>query len=239
MTTVNERIAELEKPVRDERAMQLEILKMLPGDISAPTISNVKDKPHEEAGWLGFSAPSYDPNNTYNPLKILVALEDGGWKLSPATLVRKDNYRPSPEPGLIEDIPDEYGRYKVTETWVICPVWVTPEQHGKPELRCFMTAPNGKVYYVHVDINLPVRVSARRKDTMGSWHYERGTARIVQPDNWITLFMGDEPIAQRSVMSYAVVDTEQGISATIYWEPNDEQEDFPLTASGMLEILSK
>jgi hypothetical protein len=85
------------------------IIKSLPETLPvAPTISNIQEEvaPLEPRAWLSFSCPSYDPDNTWNPVDILKQLERGSFKTVPASLCKWDNYRHYPEFGYWDSIPD-------------------------------------------------------------------------------------------------------------------------------------
>jgi hypothetical protein len=228
-----------------EATAEQRICEMLPESIGkAPTISNHKT-PDEmgrvPAAWLGFRAPSYDPKQIYNPIALVESLEGAGWKLVPATLVRWDNYRPTVEPGLQNDQPStkQVGRamtYEFRDSWPIAPVWIEANQHTAAEIWAYMTAPDGTLYLTHFDlINLPgchVYLTAKRNEYRGGWSYERGTARLNFPERW-----HGHQAATIDVNSRAWVDTEQGLSGTIYFSPHGGQDEWPLTFGAFLRSL--
>lgn len=237
--TVQDKIKEMTQPKPDKAAEELRILSMLPPNIPAPVITVFRDSSH-----LGFSGPAYDPENTFDPVGLLATLHIAGWKTEPATLVQKDKYRPAPEPGLQENIPEEMGScfgrpYKVTATWPICPAWVIPNQYTGPEFKCYLRAPDDRVYEVCVSVkNLPCRISAERHEYRGGWDYRRGTARLYHPNDWLEIIVDGNPIADKHEKSRAQVDTAQGISGQLYWTPTaHEQADFPMSAAEMLAWL--
>lgn len=242
--TVKGAIDRLNEPEADTKAEELRILGLLPDGMFAPTISNVARHEWEPAAWLSFHGPSYDPDHQFDPVAILRTLDANGWRTIPATLVKLDNYRPSPKPWAQDQTPEEWGcicgkPYRVTGSWPICPLWVMPNTHTGPEACCYMRGPDGNTYYVHISANgLPCHIHARRYEYRGGWNYERGTARLAYPPAWETLEHDGQPIAQRHARSGAQVDTGQGISGQLYWEPiAHEQADFPLSAAGMLSLL--
>lgn len=101
-----------------------------------------------------------------------------------------------------------------------------------------MIAPNGEVMKITLDIPASVSVHAERKTNGYDWYFVRGTARLSHPDHWHNPQIEGRTIAQKHVKSFASVDTEQGVSGAIYWEPVDHgQDDFPYSARQMLEIL--
>jgi len=220
------------------------IIASLPDDLPmVPTISNIRSTKRkgrlEPDAWLSFSAPSYDPDKTYNPVAILTSLERGGFRLQSASLVKWDDYRRTVEIGLCEDILEEkpgcFGStYKLNDIDPIAPVWIGPEQYGNAEMVCFMRhIATGEMYRVSID--LPggvVGLCATRKEFRGGWHYERGTAKLRFPQSWHGLTH-----CTISQHTRAYVDTEQGLSGSIYFMPHDEQSNWPLSASEFLTEL--
>lgn len=216
------------------------IYAMLPEDIAkGPTISNLRAEPPatEPHGWLKFSSPSYDPENTWNPVAVLESLERAGWTAVPATLCKWDDYRRSAYPGLSESIPEtkrgSFGHTdKLTDSEPIAPLWIEPQQYGRPEAKLFMRAPDGRLFRVLVDIPGVARLEGRRNEYRGGWSYERGSAKVRFPEEW-----HGHQYCTISTHTRAWVDTEQGISGAIYFTPHDEQEAWPLTASQFLASL--
>lgn len=240
--TVADEIAELEKPVNDDRAKRLAILRELPPDMESPSIANIRDKGDglegQVAAWLSFLGPSYDPDHIYNPVAVLQTLHQHGWATCPATLVQHDDYRPSPHLGEVADIPDKEGRYTVTDLWPIVPLWVKPEQHGQPEAICYLKAPGGRVFRVAVKLPPVTAPWADRVEYKGGWNFRRGTGRLRRPENWHHIEYQGQVVAQLERHTGAQVDTEQGVSGQIYWEPvAHEQDEFPMTAADILAEL--
>ena len=203
MRTLEQKIAELETEQR--------IREMLPPDIGRYTISNV-DK--DGNAWISFSPPSYDPEGEFDAQVVGKALEDSGFVLQPASLVRWDQWRASPYPSEVDDVPDEKDRYKKTWAKQISPVWVRPSQYCNAEAQCFMKK-DGLLFNIH--IGLPRSgwgVTAIRKDYMGGWSFERGTAKFETCPG-----ARDIPRNDLSMDSYAAVVTDQGLDACVYWTP--------------------
>jgi len=244
MSTVQQEIDNLTRP-KPEHTVELEILRELPPDFKAPGLSSVKDKPDGHDGtnaWASFHAPSYDPGNTWNPAAVFETLEAAGWELQPATLAQRDNYRPGPECGLLDSLrqerPSGWGRYQLTDAWPIAPVWVTPCQHTGPDANAFMRTRGGRLLRVSVDLPRVVTVSADRVEPRGTWYYKRGTGRMHHPQHWHAINLpSGTTIAQKAARSHVTVDTEQGISAAIYWEPCGEQDAWSLKASEFVALL--
>jgi hypothetical protein len=235
------------KARRAERATreQIEdgIIAMLPDDLpKAPTISNVHAEAHclEPCAWLGFSGPSYDPDNKWNPVAVLESLERAGWKQMPASLCQWDDYRRSPEFGLCEAIPDKKpggfsGRaYELKDVSPIAPLWIKPEQYCQPEATVFMQAPDGRAFHVYIGLGSRhnIGLTAKRLEFRGGWHYARGSAGLRFPKEWHGL-----EHCTISEHTRAWVDTDQGISGVIYFAPHGEQSAWPLTASAFLASL--
>ena len=235
MATVQDQIKALENPENTEIELKLEILRQLPETIPAPSISNINTKGRwGEYAHLSFSAPAYDPEKTFDPGAVLAAMEQAGWFVVPATLVQKDDYRPSPEPGTQDDIPEQIGHYTVTATWPICPVWVVPCQFCNPDARCFMRSPDGQVFDVSIDIPKALcGLQCDRREYRGGWNF-KGPAVLRFPEHWRTV----ADIAVLHEKTRAFKDTEHGISGVIYWEPTQhDHAAFPMTASYMLKVL--
>ncbi len=216
--------------------MEESILKILPDDLpQCPTISNATANPGtcDVHGWLSFNAPSWgDDRENYSAVAILRILEAAGWQQLPATLCRWDNYRPSPAPGVSKDIPNERGRYKLHTVWQIAPLWFKPCQFTCQEAELYMQAPDGRRFFVNLDTpTIPVGVFAQRKEYIGGWYYERGTAKTHFPKQWHS-----HPHCKIGTVQQAV-DTEQGISGAVFFEPHNDQLDWPMTASEFLQSL--
>jgi hypothetical protein len=217
-------------------AIEESVLGMLPDALPVcPVISNLKASPEptEPHGWLSFGCPSYgNERDAYSPVGILKTLEDAGWQLLPATLCRWDSYRPSACMGLQRDIPDTKGRYKLTETWPIAPLWFRPCQHTCQEAALYMQAPDGRKFFIHVDTpNVRVSVHARRVEHLGGWYYERGSARTGYPPQWES-----HPACKIGTVQQSV-DTEQGLSGAVFFEPREDHGAWSLPASEFLQSL--
>ena len=231
--TISDRLAGLD----DERAKldrRIEAVRRiytaLPGGLDAPTVSNETDA----GAWISWHRPySHDP--AYDSSAVLGALEAAGWEPLAATLCRWDDYRPSPEPGHQEDIPDTKHRYTLTDTWPIAPLWIVLNQHTGTEAVSFYRQ-EGRVYRVRVPGPSSASITARRKEPRGTWYYEHGTARLLYPESWhgIGPIDGDNVIGI-AAQSRAFVDTEQGISGAIYFDPFVDP--FPFTPAQILSWL--
>ena len=218
MRTLEQKIAELETEQR--------IREMLPPDIGRYTISNV-DK--DGNAWISFSPPSYDPEGEFDAQVVGKALEDSGFVLQPASLVRWDQWRASPYPSEVDDVPDEKDRYKKTWAKQISPVWVRPSQYCNAEAQCFMKK-DGLLFNIH--IGLPRSgwgVSAHRNEYMGGWNFARGTARLSTCSKARSI-----PGHSMSNESFAAVVTNQGLDASVYWTPDGSN---PLSLSEFLSYI--
>lgn len=242
--TVSDAIDDILHPKPRLNKNTLYYLRQLPPDIKAPTVSNTREPRDgtEVHAWMTFSCPSYiyTDRDECDPPGILRQMEDLGWQLLPATLIKADNYRPSPRPGLQHEIPEEFGRnmgrpYKRTKTWPMAPVWIDARD---PEVVCFMVSPRGERVRVSIDARLPARISAHRVEMMGGWHYVLHTARLHHPDAWHEIRRDDQPVARIHAMSKAFVDAPQALSGNLYWQPLVEQVDFPMSASEFVSYLT-
>lgn len=212
----------------ERRAMRMQVLRDLPGDLPCPTLSNEKGGRGLVVNcWVSFSR-GYGED--WHSADVLAALEKAGFTPLPATLAQYGNYRRGVHPGLQGDLPEEYSHSKLGDSEPIAPLWIVPNQHTEPEAFAFYRSPSGMLLKVKVPALAVVRVSAERVKYPGGWRYERGTGKLHYPDGWhsITDEQG-QPIAQVSVHSRAYVDTEQGISGAIYFSPFLDHADFPLT----------
>lgn len=245
--TVSDKLAALEaerERFEQQQAAERAILEALPADLPAPTISNTRCNFFGIPGaHLSWGAPYFGETGPSGS-EILATLEAIGFEPLPATLCRWDDYRPYPEPGAVEDIPEKKRpapawRYTLTDATPIAPLWVIPRQHGHggPDARAYYRH-GGRIYLVKVAAPPTGGVYARRVETRGSWYYERGTARLLIPDAWHAIRIeSGEAVAGISSGSGAWVDTEQGISGAIYFEPYTEQREFPCTPAELLAIL--
>lgn len=239
MSTVNETIKSLEASKPDTTAAELATLRMIPSDLRAPTVSNIRDVPDDVCGtsaWLSWRS-SYGDSPTM-AADTLAALESAGWRLAPATLMKKDNYRPSPQLGLFDSFGETYGRYTVTELWPLFPAWIIPYQHIGNEMICFMYAPDGCGFRVCIDLPRGLcSLSARRVEFLGGWRYE-WPACLHYPPAWEDIHnAAGESIASRSEKSGARVESEQYLTGELYWSPNIEQDELTMTASEFVRVL--
>lgn len=247
---VTKRIEELRKPERSVEP-EIKILESLRGDMEYPTISNISEKSTVRA-WLSFSSTRYSGDTPYDPVEILQWMESQGWKTMHATLVKRDNYRPSPEPGTMDQIPEQkpgragafQDRYKLTDSWPIAPVWCVPCQHTGASAILFMQSPDGEIFRVEMALpkGFPFMVYAQRIEPRGTWYFKRGTAALRFPHKfqhgWEELHTETgECVATRHARSGAQVDTEQGLSGQFYWEMNMPAEDWKWTGSLMLSKI--
>jgi hypothetical protein len=241
--TTKARIEELKaRAVKEaaEREAEIAILQELPAETSAPLVSSVGNAyPEGVYATVNFTGPSYDPEKTFDPVAILREIEAAGWKPLPATLTKRADYRPSPEPGLQDDLPEVRNRNKLTDSWPICPLWFVPEQYCGSHARAFYRTPSGKLVCVHVRTPAAAcSLAARRIEYRGGWRLDRTSGQLSHPDRWHEIRTPDgEPVAQKAASSHAVVDTEQGMSGAMYWEPNTDHADFPMTPADMLAYL--
>lgn len=248
-TTVEDKIGELIHPKEEtERQTMISILSALPGHISAPSISNVRPEPGpmEPLAWLSFSGPAYDPDKTFHPVDTLEEIEAAGWKTVPVSLCKWSNYRHSPCLGLVEKIPEtQCGCFgstdELNDITALCPLWIDPAQYGPGEARGFYHLEGLGTIKFSVKIGILVSVTAQRVEPRGTWYYKRGTARLNFPPDLHELFHDEQPVAQREGHSFATVDTEQGLSGALYWEPiTHEQSAFPMSNAAMLaEIMRR
>ncbi len=211
------------------------VLAMLPAGTIPGVCNWGAPTPVNPRAWINYSSPAYDPENKWNPVAVLRAVEDAGWKLiAEASLVKWDNYRRSMEPcGVAEakafgepDASTQQPRKKFTDGDAVAPYWVIPCQFTKPDFVCFMLAPDGLVYRVSLDVpTIGAHIHARRviHHGEGDWHFDSGSARLSTPQHW--------PLV--TPHSRAFVDTAQGISGAAYFHADSAKK----TASDALAFL--
>lgn len=218
--------------------VEIGICEMLPDSIPSPLVCNLDSDPGptEPHGWISFSAPAYDPNKKHNPVAILAALEAAGWKSAPCSLVRKAQYRRSPQIGLFDEMPEKIGRDPVTESDPIAPFWVIPNQFTACDFNAFMESPDGRVWRMSFDVPGLASISAKRVYPRGAeWYFERGSAKLHTPPHWHGL---DGIDCGMSKWSGATVDTQQGISGWVYFDSfAHNQADYPHPLSTVLAAL--
>jgi hypothetical protein len=102
-----------------------------------------------------------------------------------------------------------------------------------------MTSPavdGRKLYRVNVRLanlrGVNVALTCRRVETRGAWHFE-GPASIVFPERWHA-----HPACRIESHTRAYVDTPQGISGALYFEPHDSHDEWPMTAADFLRSLA-
>lgn len=242
MATVRDRLAALDteaEKLQRRLALEREVYSALPPELTAPTVSNEQTKFFDRPGvWLSWSAPLYG-EPTISGSDILSALEQAGFTPMPVTVCKWADWRVIAEPGAAEDIPDTKHRDTLKDITPAAPLWIVPEQHTGTK-ACAFYERGGRVFKVSVPGPSRALVTARRKEIHGTWYYERGTARLSFPESWHAVRTADgESVAGISQHSRAYVDTEQGISGAIYFEPYTEQDAFPLTPAGMLRVLEE
>jgi hypothetical protein len=231
MTTVAEKLARRAEPPK--RDWEADILPMLPADMPAPTISNGKDNDKPNV-WLTFRRPYGD---TRPGSAFLAQLEAAGFKTLPATLAKYGDWRRTVKLGLQDDIPETSSRSELKDCEPIAPVWIVPCQHCGPDAIAFYEK-DGLTFRVSVPAPNSVGVHARRVETRGDWHFERGSGRLRFPEAWHAVTDANlTPIAQVAAHSGAYVDTEKGVSGAIYFTPFLDHADFPMTGAEFLAAL--
>lgn len=213
------------------------ILAQLPAELPAPTISNEDSRFFDVPGaWLSWRA-SYSFEAPTKGSQLLAALEGAGFEPVPVTVCRWGSWRPQPEPGALEAIPETKRRDTLTDATIVAPLWLEPSPHGGPEARAYYRK-DGMIYKVTVPAPWTAGITARRIKTRGNWYYEHGTARLLYPEAWHAIRTADgTSIAGISHLSRAYVDTEQGISGALYFELYTEQDACPLTPAQFLAVL--
>lgn len=225
-----------------ELAYKDRLLRMLPGELPLPSISNI-EPPREtsrtqEAGrvnaWLSFS------QSKGRGSEVLLAMEARGWQTLPATLAKYGMYRRRPMVGLQQGLPEMAHNQHLEDSEPIAPLWVEPCQFTEPSAEAFYQAPDGLVCRVHVP-SPRAYVGARRVDFKGGWRYERSSGYVWYPLAWKSVAPADDetPLTQVCRHSRGYVDTEQGLSGAIYFTPLMHHPDFPLTAGQFLRRLEE
>lgn len=240
-TTVAKTLKEIDTEITEAvRTLETRrsILLDLPPGMATPTISNTTDTPGaaEPHGWLSWRGPLryYGAPEGPSGADMLQALEAAGWQPSPLTLCQYGTWRRSVLPGLADEVPEVRRRDTLKDTTPIAPLWIEPNQHTGPEAHAFYRAPGGRLYRLSVAGPSGAAVYARRKEARGDWHFESGTARPVFPEWWHGAIC---EVANIGSHTRAYVDTPQGVSGAIYFEPHTEQDAFPLTPSQLLRLL--
>lgn len=226
-------LEQLKKRHEDEIA-RFHLEKQLVGELpTMPTISNLNSKflaNKDVTAWFSFTCPSYDPDNKWNPVKVLQDMEEAGWEVVPTSRVKWDNYRECFEPGLCDDIVLRGTYKKLTSKEPILPYWVEPCQFTKPDFNLYMKR-NDKTVRVCVHIPGTATIHARRIESIGDWYYERGTCTVGVPPSW-------HKIDHVDTRSKGYVDTEKGISGRIWFtSPDIKQDAWKMKASEFLTLL--
>lgn len=222
MATISERRAILEdKQKRELQTLEREgqILDLLPPSLPIPLLSNISVKRGNTA-WVSFREPSYGETGP-SGAEILTALEAHGLTYCPLALFKPRSWRagawpkatgyPYGAPSSATDI----GRssYEIVDEHDLAPLYVRSEQYTGAKAIAFYQAGDWQL-----QVCVPVKgamVGARRVETRGDWHYERGSARVHFPQHWHAL--GNAAATIHSAKGY--VDTEKGLSGVIYWTP--------------------
>lgn len=213
------------------------ILNNLPQDMPAPTIANISAKAFFDTPGHRLSfRQSY--GDTWKGSDILAQLEAFGFKPLPATLCQWAQWRRHAEPGAQDDMPDKRRGDDLTDSEPICPIWLECNQWTGSEARAHYQDKSGRIVLVTVPGPTKAIIFAERNEFRGGWNYKPGSAKLKFPDKWHSIEdLTDTVVANVSAHTRAYVDTEQGISGSIYFTPLTEQDKFPLTPSQMLRIL--
>jgi hypothetical protein len=239
--TVADKLAEYDAKIeaavsRLER--ERDVLRALPADMECPVVSNERGDAGELAAWLAWRSYrkfNYSDAATRSGADILAALEGAGWVPLPATLCQYGSWRRSPRPGAADDMPATNGRDELRDTEPIAPVWLAPNPHTDTEAIAFYRAPDGRLFRVCVEGPAGVYIHARRVEYRGDWHYE-GPARIVFPDWWHAAIADHANIGAHT---RGYVDTPQGLSGVVYFQPHGEQTEFPSPATFLRMLEAK
>jgi hypothetical protein len=223
--------AEMADAIREEA-----VVAMLPDEVPMPCVSNLKENPGPlaESAWLSFRTQLHYPSlgeTPRDPVAILAALEAAGWRSHPATLCKWASWRHAPYPGLQTQMPAEKRGDKLTKSEAIVPLWFRPEQYGECAAELFMTAPDGQLFQICVEVPRVAMVHAHRVEYHGGWRFE-GPARLHFPERWQT--RADVTVSPHS---RGFVDTEQGVSGAVYFLPRVPQEEWRVPASEFLASL--
>lgn len=233
---------DIAKKARSEE-MRLGILAELPASLPQPTISNESTRAFfgQPGAWVSFS--SHYERDYPKGSEILAAIEAAGFVPMAVTLCKWGDYRRTPEPGLQSGIPEvkTWGtrmEYKLTDSEAVAPLWLNPNPFTGTEAHAYYRAPSGMVLKVRVQGPARCNIQARRKEYVGGWYYERGSARLAFPDSWHSVEHEGQPVLNVAKNSGAQVDTEQGISGQLYFTPiAHEQAEFPMSPAMLLAAL--
>lgn len=225
-----------------ETEIKFALLESL-GDVpSLPTVANIapEGKPSTYCGFasLSFSGPAYDPDQKHSPQAIARAMEAAGWKLAPATRAKYGTWRSQMAYGTQENLPETRDRDELKDSWPSLPVWVIPNQFTPCDVECWMVAPDGKHYKVSIDAPGLASIHARRVESLGTWRFASGSAKVQIPEGWHALQDANGETFATVSERLASVDTEQGLSGRVSFQlDRDEQDAFPLTLSEVLKAL--
>lgn len=246
MGTVAKTLSELDEQRRRALArfdLIAAILTTLPGELPAPTVSNETSEIFgRPSAWLSFKwlalASEARAGAALTGSAILAQLETAGFEPLPLSLCKWGSWRAMPEPLAVDEVPETKNRDTLRDVSPLVPLLLEANNHTPPEARTFYRR-DGRIFRVHVPGPQWFRVEARRHETRGSWYYEHSTARLIYPADVETIQTAEgESIAQRAAFSRAYVETEQGLSGVLYWEPiAHEQLAFPLTPAAFLALL--
>jgi hypothetical protein len=231
MRTVKQVMTELLLPNPDID-LAIEILGELPKEMECPTLSNLRTDDRVN-GWVSFSHYRPTCEWVYEQLTIL-----SRWFILPATLVKWDNYRPSPFSALYDHVPATDGRYHNTDMWPILPYWIRFNNHTPAaELEYFVRTVSGRIIKVTIDLPSFNHFHVRRIEYRGGWRFERGTTKFNTPDHWKVIYYKGVSLAQLSEKSYVCVETENSLSGAYYWMPHIEQEEVDILPLEFTQIL--
>ena len=241
MQTVADKLASAAAARAEREAkeqLEAQILGELPPALPCPGVSNESPRAFfgKPGAWVSFYRHY---GEDWRSSDVLAQFEAGGFQPLAVTLCKWDNYRMTAEPGAQDELPDTKGRYKLTDSVPLAPLWVVPEQHTGTHSSCYYRSPAGLILKVAVPGPALASIHARRRERPGDWWYESGTGKLHFPQSWHDALRAEDgqSVATVAAQSRAYVDTQQGLSGAIYFAPHVEQAAFPLTPSAMLAIL--
>lgn len=213
---------------------------MLPADMQAPLLSNEK-KDGPLAGWISWSEPYEKPAGW--AAGIFSALETVGWSLVPATYASYGQWRGSPKPGLVDEVPDEEKMNgTLRECEPIAPMWIEICQHIGAGVVCFMRAPDGRTYRVLVAVKHLAGLSVKFKPgQFGRPSKVVESVSLRHPDRWHSIETASgEVVAQRSHLSRAIIEDRQSgyVSGRIFWQACGEQSNWTMPAAEFVSFLT-
>jgi hypothetical protein len=205
--TVKSYISDLTNPdtlARRLRDLELQILRELDaaGVEAAPSISNLKVEvpPMGQHAWLSWPREYQQPPRT----SIISQLLDDGWSVRPISLVKWDNWRPTPALGEASEIPEvSPNGYRKIDATDVARMWLDHNYHTGDEAHVIMESRTRLVLRckIHLWEKSVMRFVPARVERDGAIDWSKG-GRLDSPEGWLDMLQAPYRGVDRAMCSW-------------------------------------